>query len=116
MKIFAQLIRFGIKNVRIRSNGCTLGEEKSKTPGRGRTKPTRTSASSVEPRRGRRRIIFFHLTAMVVVLSPLVVGELVLRLCVPPPLINLNDPYVSFSGLRPLFVLDSTGTRFETAE
>ena len=116
MKIFAQLIRFGIKNVRIRSNGCTVGEEKSKTPGRGRTKPTRTSASSVEPRRGRRRIIFFHLTAMVVVLSPLVVGELVLRLCVPPPPTNLNDPYVSFSGLRPLFVPDSTGTRFETAE
>jgi len=116
VKIFAQLIRFGIKNVRIRSNGCTVGEEKSITPDRGRTKPTRTSASSVEPQRDWRRIIFFHLTAMVVVLSPLVVGELVLRLCVPPPPINLNDPYVSFSGLRPLFVLDSTGTRFETAE
>jgi lysophospholipase L1-like esterase len=29
---------------------------------------------------------------------------------------GLDDPYVSFSGLRPLFVLDPTGTRFETAE
>ena len=28
----------------------------------------------------------------------------------------LEDPYVSFSGLRPLFVLDSTGARYEIAE
>jgi lysophospholipase L1-like esterase len=28
----------------------------------------------------------------------------------------MDNPYVSFSGLRPLFVLDSTATRFETAE
>jgi len=65
--------------------------------------------------RGRLRVILFHLTAMVVVLSPLVLGELVLRLCIPAPAVDLDDPYVSFSGLRPLFVLDSTGTRFEIA-
>ncbi len=74
----------------------------------GRTKPNR--------RRGRLRRVFFHLAAIVVVLSPLVLGELVLRLCVPAPAVGLDDPYISFSGLRPLFVLDSTGSRFETAE
>ena len=108
MKIFAHLSRFGTKRSCIEPDGCTVGEEKSVTPGRGRTKPSR--------RRGRLRVIFFHLAAIVVVLSPLVVGELALRLCVPPPPINLDDPYVSFAGLRPLFVLNSTGTRFETAK
>ncbi len=78
------------------------------TPGEDDTKPSR--------RRGRLRVILFHLAAMVVVLSPLVLGEVVLRLCVPAPAIDLDDPYVSFSGLRPLFVPDSTGTRFEIAE
>jgi len=78
------------------------------TPAEDDTKPSR--------RRGRLRVVFFHLAAMVVVLSPLVLGELVLRLCVPAPAIDLDDPYVSFSGLCPLFVLDSTGTRFEIPE
>lgn len=62
------------------------------------------------------RPVFFHLAAVVVVISPLVFGELVLRLCVRPPSISPDDPYVSFNGLRPLFVLDSTGTNFETAK
>jgi len=59
------------------------------------------------------RKVFFHLAAVVVVISPLVFGELLLRLCVRPPSISPEDPYVSFNGLRPLFVLDSTGTNFE---
>jgi len=42
--------------------------------------------------------------------------ELAIRLCVPAPAINMEDPFVSFSGLSPLFVPDATGTRFETAE
>ena len=62
------------------------------------------------------RPVFFHLAALVVVISPLVLGELVVRLCVRSPSISPDDPYVSFNGLRPLFVLDSTGTNFETAE
>ena len=62
------------------------------------------------------RPVFFHLAAVVVVISPLVFGELMLRLCVRPPSISPDDPYVSFNGLRPLFVLDSTGTNFEIAE
>lgn len=62
------------------------------------------------------RTVFFHLAAMVVVISPLVLGELVIRLCVRAPAISLDDPYVSFSGIRPLFVPDSTGTCFETAK
>jgi len=62
------------------------------------------------------RLVLFRFATLVVVLSPLVLLELVLRLCVPAPAIILDDPYVSFSGLRPLFVLDPTGSRFETAE
>jgi lysophospholipase L1-like esterase len=62
------------------------------------------------------RPVFFHLAAVVVVISPLVFGELVLRLCVRPPSISPDDPYVSFNGLRPLFILDSTGTNFEIAK
>ncbi len=77
-------------------------------PGDGPTKQSRP--------RGRLRLVFFNLAAIVVVLSPLVLGELVLRLCVPAPPVGLDDPYVSFSSLRPLFVLDSTGRRFEIAE
>jgi len=78
------------------------------TQGEGHIKPGR--------RCGRLRAVFMHFAAMVVVISPLVVGELVLRLCVSAPAVGLDDPYVSFSGLRPLFVLDSTGSRFEMAE
>lgn len=62
------------------------------------------------------RKVFFHLAAMVVVMSPLVLGELVIRLCVRAPAISAEDPYVSFSGIRPLFVHNSEGTRFETSQ
>ncbi|HUW19738.1 MAG TPA: hypothetical protein VMW16_10600 [Sedimentisphaerales bacterium] len=77
----------------------------------------RPDGSRMKPsrRHGRLRVVFFHLATIVVVLVPLIVGELVLRLCVPAPPTETDDPYVSFSGLRSLFVLDSTGTRFETA-
>ena len=66
------------------------------------------------PRR-RRRTVLFHAGAAVVVLCPLVLVELVLRFFVPAPPGDLEDPYVSFSGLRPLFVLDATGARYEIA-
>ena len=62
------------------------------------------------------RKVIFHLAAIVLVMSPLVVGELVIRLCVRAPAVSLDDPYVSFSGIRPLFVPDSNGTRLETAK
>lgn len=65
--------------------------------------------------RSRRRTVLFHLAAAVIVLAPLVLIELALRAAVPAPVADLEDPYVSFSGLRPLFVLDPTGTRYETA-
>lgn len=66
--------------------------------------------------RSRLRIASFYLMTLVVVLVPLAMGEAALRLFVPAPRVSYYDPYVSFSGLRPLFVLDSTGTRFMTAE
>ena len=76
-----------------------------------------TDGNPAKPRRKRkrRRRLFFHLTAMVVVLSPLLLAELVLRLCVAPPPFRADDPYVAFSDLPPLFAPDATGDRFETA-
>ena len=108
MKIFAELNCFDSKGARIQTGGCNVGKEEPLTVGHGRPKPS--------CRRGRLRRVIFHLAAVVVVISPLVLGELMLRLCVRPPSISPDDPYVSFNGLRPLFVLDSTGTNFETAE
>ncbi|UCD53496.1 MAG: hypothetical protein JSW27_12745 [Phycisphaerales bacterium] len=64
---------------------------------------------------GRWRRLAFHLAAAAVALSPLAAGELVLRLCVAAPPARPDDPYVSFSDLPPLFVLDPNGSRFETA-
>ena len=65
---------------------------------------------------GRLRLISFHFGAVLVVLSPLVFLEVVVRLFVAAPEIQIEDPYVSFSGLSPLFVLNEENARFETAE
>ncbi len=64
--------------------------------------------------RGKR--FLFHLAAVGVVLAPLALGELALRICLPAPEIALDDPHVSFSGLRSLFVPGPTGLRYETAK
>ncbi|MBL7153224.1 MAG: SGNH/GDSL hydrolase family protein [Phycisphaerae bacterium] len=87
---------------------CTGREEESMTLGKNRKKS--------RGRGGRLRWVLFRLAGVVVVLLPLVVFEVVLRLCVPAPAVDLDDPYVSFSGVRRLFVPDSTGRRFETAK
>jgi len=61
------------------------------------------------------RWLLIRLAACLLVCSPLVLIEVTLRLCVPDPGVVLKDPYVSFGGLRPLFVLNESGTSFETA-
>lgn len=71
---------------------------------------------NVRGRWARLRIIMFHLAAVLVVLSPLVGVEVLTRLCVSAPPVDPEDPYVSFTGLRPLFALNAAGTHFETAE
>lgn len=40
--------------------------------------------------------------------------EVAVRILFEPPTIDQADPYVSFAGLAPLFVLDETGSRYET--
>jgi lysophospholipase L1-like esterase len=65
---------------------------------------------------GRVRAILFRLGAVLTSLLLLALVELALRLFVPAPAINLEDPFVSFNKLSPLFAPDSTGRRFETAE
>ncbi len=61
------------------------------------------------------RRVLFHLAAAGVVLLPLVVLEIVLRVFVAAPSVALQDPYVSFGEITPLFVLDDSGVRYETA-
>ena len=64
----------------------------------------------------RLRAISFRLGAILVGLLVLALVELAVRLCIPAPAVKIEDPFVSFKGLSPLFVPDPTGTRFETAE
>lgn len=64
---------------------------------------------------GKFRRVLFHLAAVGVVLLPLVVLEVVLRVFAAAPTVGLGDPYVSFGEIRPLFVLDDSGQRYETA-
>ncbi len=68
------------------------------------------------PPAGKSRRILFHLCAAVVVLLPLATVEIVLRAFAPAPAVRLDDPYVSFGEIRPLFVLDDLGRRYETAD
>jgi len=65
---------------------------------------------------GRLRWVAFRLAALGVVLLPLVLLEVALRLFVAPPPVELGDPYVSFSGVSRLFVLDGDGRRYVTSE
>jgi hypothetical protein len=76
----------------------------------------RKSQNKSSLQKSKLRIASFYFITIMIILSLLAMGELALRLFVPAPEVSLYDPYVSFSGLRPLFVLDSTSTRFETAE
>ncbi|MCP4450829.1 MAG: SGNH/GDSL hydrolase family protein [Planctomycetes bacterium] len=62
-----------------------------------------------------RRRILIRLLVCLVVCLPLVLVEGVVRLCVPDPGSVLEDPFVSFGNLRPLFVPDASGTLFEIA-
>ena len=64
---------------------------------------------------GRRRAILFRLGAVIVGLLLFAMLEITLRLATFPPPVNIEDPFVSFHRLSPLFVHDRTGTRFETA-
>ena len=60
--------------------------------------------------------MMFRVGAVLVGLSLLVLVEVVVRLFfATAPAIDLEDPYVSFEGTRPLFVSDSEGERFETS-
>lgn len=62
------------------------------------------------------RAILFRLGAVLAGPLLLVLVELTLRLAVPLPPVNIEDPFVSFHRLSPLFVPNPTGTRFEIAK
>ena len=64
----------------------------------------------------RLRAILFRFGAVLAGLLLLALLELALRLAVPSPPVNIEDPFVSFHRLSPLFAADPAGTRFETAE
>lgn len=73
-----------------------------------------TQKASVQTLRARHAVLFRFLLVLLV-LSPLVLTELVLRVCVPAPMPRVADAYISFGGPDLLFVLDANGTRFETS-
>ncbi|MHC4119164.1 MAG: GDSL-type esterase/lipase family protein [Planctomycetota bacterium] len=75
----------------------------------------RKSQKESSPPPGRSRLALFYFVTLLIVLLLLAAVEVTLRLCTSAPEVGLYDPYVSFSGLRPLFALDSTTERFETA-
>ncbi|MEO6808707.1 MAG: tetratricopeptide repeat protein [Isosphaeraceae bacterium] len=61
------------------------------------------------------RGVWFRVAAVVLGLAPLIVAEALLSaLGWGQPDLH-DDPFVGFSAVRPLFVLDSTRTRYETA-
>ena len=64
----------------------------------------------------RRRAIIFRFGAVLTALLLLALLELTLRLAVPSPPVNIEDPFVSFHRLSPLFAADPTGTLFEIVE
>jgi lysophospholipase L1-like esterase len=64
----------------------------------------------------RLRTAAFCAATLVIFVVLLAIVELVLRLCIPAPEVSLYDPYVSFSGQSPLFVLEPTGARYEIAQ
>jgi len=59
--------------------------------------------------------VWFRILALILVLLPLVLLEAAVRTFVAAPLPLPEDPYVSFGEIRPLFVLDDAGRRYETA-
>lgn len=77
--------------------------------------PTKDSNNTAAPRADR-RAPFLRFGLILVVLAPLVLVELVLRLCVPAPAVEPADSHVSFGGLESLFILDPAGARFKTNE
>lgn len=64
----------------------------------------------------RYRAILFRLGAVLAGPLLLALVELTLRLAIPLPPVNIEDPFVSFHRLSPLFSADATGTRFEIAK
>jgi tetratricopeptide (TPR) repeat protein len=63
----------------------------------------------------RLRLTLFYLSALAIMLFLLCLIEVGLSLFLSPLQADIDDPYVSFKGLRPLFVLDATGTHYETS-
>ena len=76
-------------------------------------KQCRDKTETSHPRRSLRYVLF-RTAVVVVVLSPLVLIEVLLRAFVPAPAVAVDDPYVSFAGTTPLFVPDTTGEILET--
>lgn len=61
------------------------------------------------------RWLLFRAGALLTGLLPLLALESILRIAVPVPAPDTEDPFVSFSGLRKLFALNSADARYETA-
>lgn len=64
---------------------------------------------------GRRRFLF-RILAIGCGLTPFLAAEGIVRLTSRAEPTEIEDPYIGFDTVRPLFVLDDAGTRYETAD
>lgn len=64
----------------------------------------------------KRKLWFFRALAVLLGLSPLILLELVLMLLGWQPTNSIEDPYIGFSSIRPLFVPSTDGAQWVTAE
>src|SRR6185437_3129894 len=63
----------------------------------------------------RRRQIVYRAVALLIALAPFVAAEWTLRALDWGRPWDFADPYVGFSGIHPLFVLNEESARYETA-
>ncbi len=66
-------------------------------------------------KQSRTRYILFRVAAVAIGLSPLFLFEIALNLIGWNETNELNDPYIGFSEIRPLFVLNADGTQYEVS-
>src|SRR5687768_4234491 len=66
--------------------------------------------------KSRRRLWLFRLLAVLLSLSPLLILEIALRVAGAGKATSGNDPFVGFSEIHPLFVLNESAGRYEIAK
>ena len=76
-----------------------------------------SNTNEITPRSGNpRRRSLFRFAAVLIGLSPLFIAEATLRVVGWQPAGEVDDPYIGFDEIHPLFVLNAEGDRYEIAQ